>query len=67
MPAASVSATWRVAGLSGRASAHERASLTGGLRRGLSHPGRDLVREKRYTCIKWLCIANEPPGGTWRY
>lgn len=24
-----------------------------------------LTRTKRYTCIKWLCIANEPPGGSW--
>ena len=26
-----------------------------------------LVRRKHYSCIKWLCIANEPPGGTWGY
>lgn len=24
-----------------------------------------LVHKKEYTCIKWLCITNEPPGGTW--
>ncbi len=26
-----------------------------------------LVHRKRYTCIRWFCIANEPPGGTWGY
>jgi len=26
-----------------------------------------LVRRKNYTCIRWLCLANEPPGGTWGY
>jgi hypothetical protein len=34
---------------------------------GLAALASYLVREKRYTCIKWLCIANEPPGGTWGY
>ena len=24
-----------------------------------------LINTKKYTCIKWLCITNEPPGGTW--
>jgi hypothetical protein len=24
-----------------------------------------LINEKQYTCIKWLCLTNEPPGGTW--
>ena len=24
-----------------------------------------LSNEKKYTCIKWLCLTNEPPGGTW--
>jgi len=24
-----------------------------------------LLNEKKYTCIKWLCLTNEPPGGTW--
>jgi hypothetical protein len=24
-----------------------------------------LLNEKKYTCIKWLCITNEPPGGSW--
>ena len=26
-----------------------------------------LMNKKHYTCIKWLCITNEPPGGTWGY
>jgi hypothetical protein len=24
-----------------------------------------LVNTKNYKCIKWICITNEPPGGTW--
>jgi hypothetical protein len=24
-----------------------------------------LLKVKKYTCIKWLAITNEPPGGTW--
>jgi len=32
-----------------------------GLARLLEH----LLIEKKYTCIKWVCITNEPPGGTW--
>ncbi len=24
-----------------------------------------LVNVKKYTCIKWICITNEPPGGSW--
>jgi hypothetical protein len=24
-----------------------------------------LVNSKKYTCLKWVCITNEPPGGTW--
>ena len=24
-----------------------------------------LLIEKKYTCIKWLSITNEPPGGSW--
>jgi hypothetical protein len=24
-----------------------------------------LLKVKKYTCIKWLSISNEPPGGTW--
>jgi hypothetical protein len=26
-----------------------------------------LIRVKRYTCIKYFCMTNEPPGGTWGY
>lgn len=32
-----------------------------GLARLLEH----LLIVKKYTCIKWLCITNEPPGGGW--
>jgi hypothetical protein len=24
-----------------------------------------LTVTKKYSCIKWLCITNEPPGGSW--
>lgn len=34
---------------------------------GLGALAEHLVRSKHYTCIKWLCFANEPPGGTWGY
>ena len=26
-----------------------------------------LTKEKGYTCIKYFCMTNEPPGGTWGY
>lgn len=26
-----------------------------------------LLKTKKYTCIKYFCITNEPPGGTWGY
>ena len=26
-----------------------------------------LVNKKNFSCIRWVCIANEPPGGTWGY
>jgi Cellulase (glycosyl hydrolase family 5) len=26
-----------------------------------------LINKKNYSCIKYFCIANEPPGGTWGY
>ena len=26
-----------------------------------------LTKSRHYTCIKWFCITNEPPGGTWGY
>jgi hypothetical protein len=35
--------------------------FAGGLARLMEH----LLVEKKYTCIKWLCITNEPPGGSW--
>lgn len=34
---------------------------------GLAELADHLLRQRRYSCIKWLCIANEPPGGTWGY
>ncbi len=24
-----------------------------------------LLNVRKYTCIKWVCITNEPPGGSW--
>jgi hypothetical protein len=32
---------------------------------GLATLADHLIRQKNYTCIKWLCIANEPQGGSW--
>jgi len=32
---------------------------------GLSTLVDYLINMKKYTCIKWLCLTNEPPGGTW--
>jgi hypothetical protein len=32
---------------------------------GLSTLVEYLLKVKKYTCIKWLAITNEPPGGTW--
>jgi len=26
-----------------------------------------LVRDLGFGCVKWFCITNEPPGGTWGY
>ncbi|MGA9293729.1 MAG: cellulase family glycosylhydrolase, partial [Ignavibacteriaceae bacterium] len=26
-----------------------------------------LINKKGYSCIKYFCITNEPPGGTWGY
>lgn len=26
-----------------------------------------LIQDKGYTCIKYFCMTNEPPGGTWGY
>jgi hypothetical protein len=35
--------------------------------RGLATLVEHLVKEKGYRSIRWLSIANEPPGGTWGY
>ena len=35
--------------------------------RGISALLRHLIRKKKYTCVKYFCITNEPPGGTWGY
>jgi hypothetical protein len=32
---------------------------------GLATFVEHLLKVKKYTCIKWLAITNEPPGGTW--
>lgn len=32
---------------------------------GLATLVEHLTRTKKYTCISWLCITNEPPGGSW--
>ena len=32
---------------------------------GLAELLGHLLIEKEYTCIKWVCITNEPPGGSW--
>lgn len=26
-----------------------------------------LIKIRKYTCIKYFCLTNEPPGGTWGY
>ena len=33
--------------------------------RGLATFVEYLLKVKKYSCIKWLAITNEPPGGTW--
>ena len=35
--------------------------------RGLATLVEHLLGTKGYRCIRWLSIANEPPGGTWGY
>lgn len=32
---------------------------------GLSTLVSYLLDQKKYTCLKWLCLTNEPPGGNW--
>jgi hypothetical protein len=34
---------------------------------GLATLVEHLVKKRGYRCIRWLSIANEPPGGTWGY
>jgi hypothetical protein len=34
---------------------------------GLASVAETLVKTRGYSCIKYLCITNEPPGGTWGY
>ena len=34
---------------------------------GLAHLVEHLLQKKGYRCIRWLSVANEPPGGTWGY
>lgn len=32
---------------------------------GIAMLAEHLIVTKKYKCIKWICITNEPPGGTW--
>lgn len=32
---------------------------------GIGSLAEHLLKVKNYTCIKWICITNEPPGGSW--
>lgn len=32
---------------------------------GIGSLAEHLLKVKKYTCIKWICITNEPPGGSW--
>lgn len=32
---------------------------------GLGSLAEHLLKVRKYTCIRWLCITNEPPGGSW--
>jgi hypothetical protein len=34
---------------------------------GLATLLEHLTKKRGYTCIRWISIANEPPGGTWGY
>jgi hypothetical protein len=34
---------------------------------GIGELAEHLTKRKGYTCIRWLAIVNEPPGGTWGY
>jgi hypothetical protein len=33
--------------------------------RGIVHLMKYLIEERAYSCIKWLCLSNEPPGPGW--
>lgn len=33
--------------------------------RGIVQLMKQLTEERAYTCIKWLCLSNEPPGPGW--
>jgi hypothetical protein len=35
--------------------------------KGIASLLEHLTGEKKYTCIKYFCITNEPPGGPWGY
>jgi hypothetical protein len=32
---------------------------------GIASLAEHLLKDKKYTCIKWICLTNEPPGGSW--
>jgi hypothetical protein len=32
---------------------------------GIVHLMKHLTEDKKYSCIKWLCLSNEPPGPGW--
>jgi len=32
---------------------------------GIAALAEHLTLTKKYSCIKWVCITNEPPGGSW--
>jgi hypothetical protein len=34
---------------------------------GIDRLLRHLTKKRKYSCIKYFCITNEPPGGTWGY
>jgi hypothetical protein len=42
---------------------HDLDAFTGGIATLLEY----LTTRKGYTCIKYFCMTNEPPGGTWGY
>jgi hypothetical protein len=38
---------------------------TGDFAEGIGSLLEHLLNVKKYTCIKYICITNEPPGGSW--